>query len=274
MLRAAAVATGLMMVAAAAWAEPGRDGRVAAPEPAHGPAGHPAPVAAVAVPGERPLREPAFRVTNVAAADVLNVRDGPSPSNVVVGMLAPDARAIRITGPCRSGWCPVAHEAMSGWVNRSFLTLEEGAAPGRSGGRAETPRDDASAPRACLTSAARALLDAIEARFGPVRVVSTCRPGARIAGSGRLSRHASGNAVDFDAGSRKAAVLAWLLASHRTGGTMTYPGMDHIHVDIGPYFVSLAGRRHRAAPMAARAGGGLAEKAPPERMGLTAPAAR
>ena len=245
MLRAAAVTTGLIAAAAVAWAEPGRE-----------------------------IREPAFRVTNVAAADVLNVRDGPSAGNVVVGTLAPDARAIRITGPCRSGWCPVAREALTGWVNRSFLTLEDMAATGRPGAGDGRLRDDASAPRACLTAAARALLAQIEARFGAVRVVSTCRAGARIAGTGRLSRHASGNAVDFDAGSRKAAVLAWLLAHHRAGGTMTYPGMDHIHVDIGPYFVSLAGRRHRTGPLAERAHDGPARDESPERMGLTPPAGR
>jgi uncharacterized protein YcbK (DUF882 family) len=94
--------------------------------------------------------------------------------------------------------------------------------------------------RGCLTPAARALLGRIEAQFGRVQVVSTCRPGARIAGTGRISRHASGNAVDFNApGGRKAAVVRWLIANHHSGGTMTYAGMAHIHVDIGPRFVSL-----------------------------------
>lgn len=101
--------------------------------------------------------------------------------------------------------------------------------------------------RGCLTPSARALLGRIEAHFGRVQVVSTCRPGARIAGTGRISRHASGNAVDFNAPSgRKAAIVRWLIANHRSGGTMTYAGMSHIHVDIGYHFVSLnsGGRRH------------------------------
>jgi len=100
--------------------------------------------------------------------------------------------------------------------------------------------------RGCLTSAARALLGRIEAQFGGVQIVSTCRPGARIAGTGRISRHASGNAVDFNApGGRKAAIVRWLIANHKSGGTMTYAGMNHIHVDIGYRFVSLnsGGRR-------------------------------
>ncbi len=108
-------------------------------------------------------------------------------------------------------------------------------------------KDDPQAPRKCLTKPVHDLLDKVEARFGPVKVISTCRPGARIAGSGRISRHASGNAVDFEAGSRKGAIINWLVANHKTGGTMTYPSMSHIHIDIGQHFVSLAGGRKYAS---------------------------
>jgi hypothetical protein len=94
--------------------------------------------------------------------------------------------------------------------------------------------------RACLTPSARDLLARIEAQFGAVRIVSTCRPGAVIAGSGRPSRHASGNAIDFHApAGRKAEVVRWLIANHRSGGVMTYTAMNHIHVDIGRHFVAL-----------------------------------
>ena len=80
----------------------------------------------------------------------------------------------------------------------------------------------ASASRTCLKPAALALLQRIEAQFGPVRVVSTCRPGARIAGTGKISKHASGDAVDFHAPSgRKAEIVRWLIANHRSGGTST-----------------------------------------------------
>ena len=108
-------------------------------------------------------------------------------------------------------------------------------------------KDDPEAPRKCLTKPVHDLLDKVEARFGPVRVISTCRPGARIAGSGRISRHASGNAVDFEAGNRKGAIINWLVTNHHTGGTMTYPDMSHIHIDIGQHFVSLAGGRKYAS---------------------------
>jgi hypothetical protein len=92
-----------------------------------------------------------------------------------------------------------------------------------------------------LTKPALALLERIENEFGGVNVISGYRPGARIAGSGRISRHASGNAIDFEAGSRKGAIIKWLVANHKSGGTMTYADMSHIHVDIGQHFVSLSG---------------------------------
>lgn len=118
-----------------------------------------------------------------------------------------------------------------------------------SGGRpqAHAEHRGSGTSRSCLTSSARALLGRIEAKFGTMQIVSTCRPGATVAGSGRVSRHASGNAIDFSAGHRKAAVISWLTQNHRNGGTMTYSGMDHIHVDIGQHFVSLSGGSRSAS---------------------------
>ena len=100
--------------------------------------------------------------------------------------------------------------------------------------------------RSCLQPQARALLNRIESQFGPVSIVSTCRPGAVIATSGKPSKHRYGLAIDFSAGSRKGAIVNWLIKNHHSGGTMTYRGMNHIHVDIGHRFVSLganSGRR-------------------------------
>jgi hypothetical protein len=103
--------------------------------------------------------------------------------------------------------------------------------------------------RTCLTAPAQSLLARIEAQFGPVRIISTCRPGAVIAGTSRPSRHASGNAIDFDAPKgRKPEVVRWLIGNHRSGGVMTYATMNHIHVDIGRRFVALnsGGYRRRS----------------------------
>jgi hypothetical protein len=103
-----------------------------------------------------------------------------------------------------------------------------------------------SASTGCLTSQARALLGRIQSQFGNVQIISTCRPGARIATTGKMSKHASGQAIDFRVPGRKAEVIAWLRQNHNSGGTMTYSDMDHIHVDVGARFVALnrpSGRR-------------------------------
>jgi uncharacterized protein YcbK (DUF882 family) len=100
--------------------------------------------------------------------------------------------------------------------------------------------DNVSVSRSCLNRETRQLLDRVEAEFGPVQIVSTCRPGAVIAGTHHASMHRYGRAVDFNApAGRKAAIVRWLAANNQ-GGTMTYASMGHIHMDTGPYrFVSL-----------------------------------
>ena len=74
-------------------------------------------------------------------------------------------------------------------------------------------------------------------RWEVIRPAGRARP-SLAAGAPRATR--SGNAVDFEAGGRKASIITWLVANHHTGGTMTYSDMSHIHVDVGPYFVALA----------------------------------
>jgi len=117
----------------------------------------------------------------------------------------------------------------------------------RRGGHRHAHGGGAGTSRACLQASARALLARIESQFGPVQIVSTCRPGAVIAGSGKPSKHRYGLAVDFNApAGKKGAIVQWLIKNHHSGGTMTYAGMNHIHVDVGPRFVSLgAGGRRR-----------------------------
>ena len=108
--------------------------------------------------------------------------------------------------------------------------------------------------RRCLVPAARALLSQLEVRFGPVRVVSTCRRGATIAGTRRPSMHRYGKAIDFIApAGRKAEVISWL-REHSPGVTMTYRGMQHIHTDVGSYRgVFLGGRGRRSERRQSRA---------------------
>jgi hypothetical protein len=127
-------------------------------------------------------------------------------------------------------------------------TASRHASRGRSSRRhAHSHGGGAGTSRTCLQASARALLNRIESQFGPVQIVSTCRPGAVIAGSGKPSKHRYGLAVDFNApAGKKGAIVQWLIKNHHSGGTMTYAGMNHIHVDVGPRFVSLgAGGRRR-----------------------------
>ena len=87
----------------------------------------------------------------------------------------------------------------------------------------------------CLPGALKSKLSQIRQKFGPVSIVSTHRPGARIAGSGKSSYHASCRAVDFHPPKGKyREVVAWLKANH-SGGVGTYScGMHHVHIDNGP----------------------------------------
>lgn len=93
---------------------------------------------------------------------------------------------------------------------------------------------DGSVSRACLTAQTRAVLAQMEGQFGPVKVVSTCRPGAVIAGSGRPSEHRYGKAVDFVPPSgQRTAMISWL-RGHAGGSVITYRS-GHIHFDTGSW---------------------------------------
>lgn len=114
------------------------------------------------------------------------------------------------------------------------------------------PRAKASVSRACLTPDTRAVLNQAEDHFGvKFRIVSTCRPGARIAGTRHISQHARGRAVDLivPRSIAKAAVVRWFY-EHAKGVTMVYRGMAHVHFDTGPYHALACGgcrKHHRVA---------------------------
>lgn len=92
----------------------------------------------------------------------------------------------------------------------------------------------ASTSRACLTAQTRAVLAQMEGHFGPVKVISTCRPGAVIAGSGRPSQHRYGKAVDFvPTPGKRAAMISWL-RQNANGAVLTYRS-GHVHFDTGPW---------------------------------------
>lgn len=101
--------------------------------------------------------------------------------------------------------------------------------------QADAARRNASSGTRCLPGVLKTRLSQIRAKFGSARVISTYRRGARIAGSGRRSFHASCRAVDFHPPRGKyRAVVNWLKRNH-FGGVGTYScGMHHIHIDNGP----------------------------------------
>lgn len=103
--------------------------------------------------------------------------------------------------------------------------------------------------RSCLTAETRAILEQAEAHFGVTfRLVSTCRPGAVIAGTNHPSEHRYGKAVDLlPPAGMKAAVVKWLYA-HAPGVTMVYARMPHVHFDTGPYHALACGGCARSKP--------------------------
>jgi hypothetical protein len=166
------------------------------------------------------------------------------PGPIVPPVPQPAVRPQRLAALSEAQLSPLRPPAPQPITRRQWLAALSGPTaaglPGHSPTQPSQQRDaEAEHLRACLKPAARALLERIEAEFGEMRIISTCRRGALIAGTGRISRHAIGQAIDFDAGNRKRDVVRWLIANHTTGGTMTYADMSHIHVDIGHHFVAL-----------------------------------
>ena len=102
------------------------------------------------------------------------------------------------------------------------------------------PRATASTSTGCLPTQLRSALAAVQARFGPVQVISTHRPGARIRG-GRPSMHASCKAVDFRPAPGTYRQVAAYLRSSWQGGFGTYSS-GHIHIDTGPQYAWHSGR--------------------------------
>jgi hypothetical protein len=189
-----------------------------------------------------------------ATAKPLHVAQGPEGQPAAVPLVPPvpqparrPVRAADVPATQAPPLVPPVPQRLTRQQWLAALSEGEKVAPHRMPGTADPPHRNGEEERmrACLKPAARALLDRIESEFGPVKIVSTCRPGARIASTGRMSKHASGEAIDFDAGARKAEVVRWLIANHSSGGTMTYADMGHIHVDVGPHFVALGARSGR-----------------------------
>lgn len=67
-----------------------------------------------------------FRVTGVAAGDVLNIRAEPSAGAAILGSLPPDAAGVEVVAE-QDGWGLVSTGEGAGWVKLSFLARQPGA---------------------------------------------------------------------------------------------------------------------------------------------------
>jgi N-acetylmuramoyl-L-alanine amidase len=68
--------------------------------------------------------DPLYRVTDVAADDVLNIRAGPNANLAIVGSIPANGRDVRILGVCKGQWCQIDYQGATGWVNGHYLVSE------------------------------------------------------------------------------------------------------------------------------------------------------
>lgn len=102
----------------------------------------------------------------------------------------------------------------------------------------------AGADTSCLPAAIKAALVNVKAACG-LTVISTRRPGARIAGSKRASMHASCRAADFT--SRDYGCVYRALAAWRGKLSTDARRIGHVHIDDGRYARFEHGRSRRYA---------------------------
>lgn len=62
-------------------------------------------------------------VVGVAPSDRLNLRARPSSRAAILASLGYRACGVIVTGPCRSGWCPVKAAHQAGWADQRFLSM-------------------------------------------------------------------------------------------------------------------------------------------------------
>lgn len=75
-------------------------------------------------------------------------------------------------------------------------------------------------------------LRSVESKFGKIRIISSCRPGATVRKTGRPSMHRYCRAVDFNPPRGKYRQVARYLKTTWGGGVGTYSGrFNHIHID-------------------------------------------
>lgn len=72
----------------------------------------------------------------------------------------------------------------------------------------------------------------VERKFGPIQIISSCRPGATVKNTNRPSMHRYCRAVDFNPPKNKYSEVSSFLKRTWWGGVGTYSGrFNHIHID-------------------------------------------
>jgi hypothetical protein len=94
----------------------------------------------------------------------------------------------------------------------------------------------AKAPTECLPPGLKAVLQEVQARFGPVTLVSTTalHTDNHSHGSTRHKMHTDCRAVDFKVQGDLQAVLAFLKSRPEVGGINSYRNNGVIHIDQNP----------------------------------------
>ncbi|MFL4968981.1 MAG: D-Ala-D-Ala carboxypeptidase family metallohydrolase [Xanthobacteraceae bacterium] len=142
----------------------------------------------------------------------------------------------RLTAVCIAICLPALTYVPSASANESSVALETSSRQNHAADQASAVRRHTgpSTSRACLPHELKNVLATIESRYGPVQVISTHRPGARIAGTHHASLHATCRAVDFHPAAGKYREVLAYLRSEWNGGVGTYSGgQHHLHVDVG-----------------------------------------
>lgn len=90
----------------------------------------PEPTAAATSAAQPESAAAGYTVVNVAADDVLNVREGAGVSHEIVGTIPPGGQQVQVTGTAvevaGSAWAPVQYGSVSGWVNAAYLAQQVG----------------------------------------------------------------------------------------------------------------------------------------------------
>lgn len=65
-----------------------------------------------------------YRVVNVPAGDVLNIRAQPFATAAIVAAIQANGRGVYRIGACQRSWCVIRHDGQTGWVNATYLEPE------------------------------------------------------------------------------------------------------------------------------------------------------